>query len=468
MKESNVQAGKYEANWESLKRYSVPTWFKDAKLGIFVHWGVYSVPAFASEWYPRNMYRRDSPVFEHHRKTWGPQGEFGYKDFIPMFKGEKWDPVSWVDLFTKAGAKYVVPVADHHDGFPMYATARTKWNAVNMGPCRDVIAEFEQVVRERGLKFGVSSHRAFNWRYYSYADDFDTSNEAYAGLYSPAHPEDAPASEAFLEDWYARTKELVDKFRPDILWFDFGWHHDEFAPYWPKITAYYYNKAIDWGSEVVLQYKDKFPDGVAVYDIERGKLDDIREYYWQTDTAVSLKSWGYIENDEFKSVTRLVHDLVDIVSKNGNLLLNVGPRPDGTIPQEAADRLLGIGEWLRVNGEAIYGTRCWSIYGEGETTVATGQMSERGHKAFTARDVRFTTKGDALYAICLGWPGKEVTIKSLGSASALRADTISEINMLGSEGALSWSQGGDGLTISTPAVQPCQHAYTFKITRKNK
>ena len=457
------KANRYEPTWDSLKSYSVPEWFKDDKFGVFVHWGVYAVPAFANEWYPRNMYRRDSPVFEHHRDTWGPHAEFGYKDFIPMFEGEKWDPVAWVDLFKAAGARYVVPVAEHHDGFAMYATAHTTWNALNVGPRRDVIAELEQAVRRQGLKFGVSTHRAFNWRFYAYAPEFDTSNEEFAGLYSPVHAEDAPASEAFLQDWYARTKELVDRFQPDILWFDFGWHWDEFAPYRPRITAYYYNKAIDWGTEVVLQYKDKFPDGVAVYDIERGKLDDIRKDYWQTDTSVSSKSWGYIEDDEFKSVTTLVHDLVDIVSKNGNLLLNVGPRPDGTIPDEAAERLLGIGEWLKVNGEAIYGTRYWTVYGEGETTVGTGHMSERESKAFTAADIRFTTKGDALYAVCLGWPGEQATIKSLGANSAVRADRISRISMLGSEGPLSWSQDEDGLKIRTPSEKPCLHAYTFKI-----
>jgi len=449
----------YEPTWESLQSYSVPEWFRDVKFGIFIHWGVYAVPACGNEWHPRNMYRADSPAFEHHRTTWGPQSEFGYKDFVPMFRAEKWDPLAWVDLFKASGARYVVPVAEHHDGFPMYATDRTRWNAANMGPRRDVVGELEKAVRAQGLKFGVSTHRAFNWRYYTFSDAFDTVNPEYSDLYNPAHPEDEPASEAFLEDWFARTKELVDRFRPDVLWFDFGWHNDEFAPYRPKITAYYYNRALEWGTEVVLQYKDTFPDGVAVLDIERGKLDDLREDYWQTDTAVSYRSWGYIEDDEFKTVTTLVHDLVDIVSKNGNLLLNVGPRADGTIPDEAADLLLGVGEWLKINGEAIYGTRPWHTYGEGGTGVASGHHTERENQPFTAEDIRFTTKANALYAICLGWPGDQAIIRSLGS----RVEKIANVSMLGSAETLSWEQDEAGLKVRMPSQKPCDHAHTLKI-----
>ena len=381
----------------------------------------------------------------------------------PMFRAEKWDPIAWVDLFKASGARYVVPVAEHHDGFPMYATDRTRWNAANLGPRRDVVGELEKAVRAQGLKFGVSTHRAFNWRYYTFSDAFDTANPEYSDLYNPAHPEDEPASEAFLEDWFARTKELVDRFHPDVLWFDFGWHNDEFAPYRPKITAYYYNRALEWGTGVVLQYKDTFPDGVAVLDIERGKLDDLREDYWQTDTAVSYRSWGYIEGDEFKTVTTLVHDLVDIVSKNGNLLLNVGPRADGTIPDEAADLLLGVGEWLKINGEAIYDTRPWHIYGEGQTGVAKGHHTERENQPFTAEDIRFATKANALYAICLGWPGEHAIVRSLESHSSIPVKKIENVSMLGSAETLSWEQDEAGLKVRMPSRKPCEHAYTLKV-----
>jgi len=466
MSRPNAEARKYEPTWESLKNYSAPQWFRDAKLGIFIHWGVYSVPAFDNEWYPRNMYRKDSPVFEHHRDKWGPQASFGYKDFIPMFKAEKWDPDAWVELFKRAGAKYIVPVAEHHDGFPMYDTPHTKWNAARMGPCRDIITELESAVRGQGLHFGVSTHRAFNWRFYTFADDFDTSDARNAGLYGRAHAEDAPADAEFLEDWFARTKELIDRFQPEVLFFDFGWHEEEFAPYRPRITAYYYNRAVEWGREVALNYKDKFPAGTAVYDVERGKLDAIREDYWQTDTSVSYKSWCFVEGDEFRTVTSLVHDLADIVSKNGNLLLNVGPRPDGTIPDEAADLLTGLGDWLAVNGEAIYGTRNWRIFGEGEAKVTLGHLTEKENDPLTAEDIRFTTKGNALYAICPGWPGREATIRSLGSSSEVKTDGIAEVRMLGVQDALRWSQDSDGLKIKTPPAKPCEHACVFKIVLK--
>ncbi len=191
----------YEPTWESLKRYQTPAWFKDAKLGIFIHWGVYAVPAYDNEWYPRHMYRKESHVFTYHRETWGPQSEFGYKDFIPMFQAENWDPAAWVRLFKEAGARYIVPVAEHHDGFAMYASDFTRWNAAQMGPRRDTIAELEKAVREVGLKFGVSTHRAFNWRYYTYSEEFDTTQPGVEGLYCPPHPEDAPASPEFLKDW---------------------------------------------------------------------------------------------------------------------------------------------------------------------------------------------------------------------------------------------------------------------------
>ncbi|MHC4618866.1 MAG: alpha-L-fucosidase [Planctomycetota bacterium] len=458
---------KYEPTWESLSKYEAPEWFKDAKFGIFIHWGVYAVPAYQSEWYPREMYLKNKDTYNHHKATWGDQSKFGYKDFIPMFKAQKWDPAEWAELFKKSGATFVVPVAEHHDGFALYDSSHTRWNSVKMGPQRDVVGELGRAVRARGMRLGASTHYAFNWKYYTHGDEFDTNNPAYSALYGKPHDPKAPTSREFIEHWYARVVDIVDNYQPELLWFDFGFNEPEFEPYRKKIGAYYYNKGLEWDKEVVLQYKKKaFPDGAAVLDLERGKLDRIRFMVWQTDTSISRKSWGYIENDEFKSVDSLVDDLVDIVSKNGVLLLNVGPRADGTIPDEAKEILLGIGKWLDVNGEAIYRTRPWHTYGEGPTKGQTGHMAERkgGFSAFTAKDIRFTSKENVLYAICLDWPGGEVTIESLSTKSFLSRGGIVDIRLLGSEGQRQWSRDDKGLKVELPAERPCDYAYVVKIS----
>jgi alpha-L-fucosidase len=293
----------------------------------------------------------------------------------------------------------------------------------------------------------------------------------YAGLYGPARPRrlpgaqaDNPPDRAFLNDWLARTAEIVDKYTPDLLWFDWWIEQPVFEPYLQRFAAFYYNRGATWRrGGVAINYKNKaFPEKTAVLDIERGKLDSTRDMVWQTDTSISLKSWGYIDNDEFRSPDSLIDDLVDIVSKNGLLLLNIGPRPDGTIPEQAQKSLLEIGRWLQLNGEAIYGTRPWKVFGEGPTQVLKGGFTDRKQKPFTAGDIRFTRKGSTLYAILLEWPGREITIKSLVPAN-LAGRRIASVALLGHKGALPWKPGPNGVTIGLPGTPPGDYACALKI-----
>ncbi len=372
-------AGPFQANWESLKTYKIPDWYQDAKFGIFIHWGAYSVPAFGNEWYPREMYLQGTKVFQHEVATYGPQSKFGYKDFLPEFKAEKFQPKAWAELFRKAGAKYVVPVAEHHDGFAMYNSALSDWCAAKMGPHRDTTGELEKAVRAEGLHFGASSHRAEHYFFMNGGREFDSDvrDPRYAAFYGPAHAGVtdknnqkwmAHPDPAYLDDWLARTAEMVKNYRPEIVWFDWWIGTKEFEPYLKRFAAFYYNDAKRRGSTAAINYKfNAYPEGAAVLDIERGQLDKPSPYFWQTDTSVSIKSWGYIENDTFRSPQSLIQQLVDIVSKNGCLLLNIGPKSDGTIPEQVQTILLDMGRWLSVNGESIYGTRPWTISGEGPT-----------------------------------------------------------------------------------------------------
>ena len=470
--------GPFSPTWDSLTHYNVPDWFRDAKLGIFMHWGVYSVPAYNNEWYPRLMYRKESPVFEWHRRHWGPQSMFGYKDFIPMFRGENWKPDQLVDLYKRTGARYIIPAGEHHDGFPMYDSHLTRWCAARMGPRCDTLARWAQEVRNQGLKFGTSSHRAFHWSYYTFEKDFDTSNPLYAGLYGPIHAPTPPInnqpgqlvqqpSPGFIRDWLARCLEVVDLYHPDIYYFDWADIAPGFEPERKQLAAYYYNVAAQRGQDVVLTYKlNAFPEHAALLNIERGLASGIRELPWQTSTSVSWKSWGYIENDSFKPASLIVQEFIDIVSKNGNLSVNVGPRSDGTLPEEAIRIFQNMGRWMDVNGEAIYATRPWKIFGEGPTTLASGSFGEKKLKdlKFTPQDIRFTAKGGAIYAILMAWPEREAKIKALGKSSKHAPGRIANVSLLGSDARLKWRQDSDALVVEMPPQKPCDIAYALKIT----
>ncbi len=469
----------FEPNWESIKKnYKDPEWFNNQKFGIFIHWGAYSVPAYGSEWYPRQMYmdtatfsaqlnlekKGPNSTYLHHKETWGDQKKFGYKDFIPMLKGEKFSAAEWIDLFKKSGAKYVVPVADHHDGFAMYKSNTTRWNAVNMGPKRDVLGELFKEGRSKGLIMGASSHYAFNWSFYNKKNHFDTTDPEYADLYSPKGKDiNEPVSEAFKQKWWNRTVDLIDNYQPDILWFDFYLDIPDYKEMRPKIAAYYYNKGREWGKEVVINDKnydhEAFPEGTVIYDLERGKLPGIRKLPWQTDTSIGKNSWCHVSNWESKTANQLIDDLVDIVSKNGNLLLNVGPKSDGTIPNDQAEILLEIGDWLKINGEAIYDTKYWRTFGEGPTEVKKGHHSEGKNKDFTGQDIRFTQKDGNLYAIMMEWPDKsKVTIKSITAE-----DKVKSVSLLGSDAKITFEQTNEGLLVRLPKEKVGTNAHTLKI-----
>jgi len=486
----------YKPSWNSLKYHITPAWFQDAKFGIYTHWGIYSVPACGpnSTWYPYNMYREGTAQYEHHVETYGNPSKFGYKDFIPMFEAEKFNPAEWAELFKKAGAQFAGPVGEHHDGFSMWDSQVNEWNAAKMGPRREVVGELGKAIRKQSMRFMVALHHAENWWFFPHwRKEYDTANLRYAGLYGPPHNlewtqnmpkleefggdiewplllnewqlQDKPSKE-FVDKWLAKTREVIDEYQPDMLWFDFGLRY-VLERYKREFLAYYYNKAEEWGREVVVAYKghDLAP-GSGVLNLERSRFSQLTHHVWLTDTTVDDGyGWGYLRDAQYKTATTLVHYLVDNVSKNGSLLLNIGPKPNGEIPEEVKGVLLKIGRWLEVNGEAIYGTTPWMVYGEGPTKIVkSGGLSEQEKVRYTSEDIRFTVKDDTLYAICLDWPGDDITIKS--ATEKLYDSEIKSIRMLGVDGVLPWKMTKEALKIKTPTSKPCDHAYVFKIERK--
>ena len=469
--EAVAKRGPFQPDWESITNtFKTPAWYQDAKFGLFIHWGAYAVPAFGSEWYPRNMYVTGSDEFKHHVAAYGPQSKFGYKEFIPEFKAEKFDAAAWADLFKEAGVKYVVPVAEHHDGFPMYDSELTDWSAKNLGPKRDLIGEQAKAFRKAGIVFGASSHRAEHWFFfdngmYFESDVRDTNN---AALYGPAvnkrtsEAQAEPPDKAFLDDWLLRSCEIVDKYQPQVMYFDWWICQPVFQPYLKTFAAYYYNRGVEWKKQVAINFKEwegySFPQGSGVFDMERGQADEIRPTLWQTCTSVSRNSWGYITNHVYKDTGEIVDDLVDIVSKNGTMLLNIGPKADGTIPEHEQQMLREIGAWLKINGEAIYGTRPWTQFGEGPTQIAAGSFSDKKKPQFTAGDFRFTTKGKTLYAIALAWPENgKLIVKSLAGQS------VNRVELLGHKAKLLWEQTDEGLNVTLPEKAPCDYAVALRI-----
>lgn len=463
--ESVIRSGRYKDTWESLAQYEPPKWFRDAKFGVFIHWGVYSVPAFGSEWYSRNMYIQGSQAYEHHILRYGKHSQFGYKDFIPMFSAEKFNPEAWMRLIKQSGAKYVVPVAEHHDGFQMYSSALSRWNAVEMGPKRDVLGELFQAARERGLTACLSSHRLEHWFFMGRGREFDSDVSGSTGrdcLYWPSLPDPdfndvlgkmEPPRE-FMEDWLARTCELIDEYRPALIYFDWWIHHKSVKPWLRKAAAYYYNRAEEWGREVVINYKyDAFPFGTAVIDVERGQFAGAQPFCWQSCTSVARNSWCHTQNNSYKSANELICNLCDIVSKNGCMLLNIGPKADGSIPDEDASILRDIGAWLAINGEAIFGSRPWRVSGEGGVKVTGGQFSDCERAGYTASDIRYMVNNGRLYAVALGRPEDgRYRFTALRQAESIDntnafSGIIKSVSALGRSGPLAWSRDENSLTV---------------------
>jgi len=466
----------YTADWESLKKHNpAPEWFRDAKFGIYFHWGVYSVPAFANEWYPRNMYRKNSREYQHHLQKYGDPMEFGYHDFVPMFKAEKFDANEWADLFVKAGVRFAGPVAEHHDGFAMWDSDLTPWNAKDMGPKRDITGELAEAIRKRGMRFMTTFHHARNnlwerrnpdgpWNgHYSFVKTnfpslLEDPNNAILYGYMPR--------EQFLQMWKGKLIEVVDKYQPDLMWFD-SWLDEIPDEYKAEYLACYFNKANEWGKEVVVTFKQSdLPRELAVEDYEKGRANRLTEFVWLTDDTISRGSWCYTEDLQIKSTPEVLHTLIDIVSKNGQLVLNISPKADGTIPENQKKVLLGIGKWLKDYGEAIYETRPFVDFGEGPTRLQKGGHFVRMEGGYTPQDIRYTCRGTTVYAIVLGWPGenKQVVMTMFSKSNKAEIIKVEDVSMLGTNEKIRWERQDTGLVVTTPTTKTNDMAIVFKIS----
>jgi alpha-L-fucosidase len=422
---SGVFGQKFKPDWQSLKQIQTPQWLQEGKFGIYTHWGPYAVHAYGSNttWYSFALYLDpEGEERQHFEKTFGKlTPEYGYKDLIPLFTAEKFDADEWAELFRKAGAKFAGPVAEHHDGFAMWDTKYSEWNAAKMGPKRDVVGELEKAVKGRDMKFVTAFHHAANWFFFPVHDkQYDTGDPKNQGLYGQYHLPGEKRNQDFIDEWYGKIIEVIDMYSPDFIWFDFALD-DMPEGYVKDFLAYYYNHAVRANKEVVVTYKghDIIP-GAGVRDLELGQEPNITYNDWITDSSVDDRgAWGWAYDLTFKTPNRLVDNLIDRVSKNGYLLLNVGPKPDGTIPEGAKKVLLEMGGWLETNGEAIYSTTPWFVAAEGPTNLGeAGSIGfNESNVVYTPEDIRFTVKGDNLYASFLDWPGEKAVIKSLRDAS---------------------------------------------------
>jgi len=475
--------GPFKPDWDSLKQYQCPDWFRDAKFGIWAHWGPQSVP-MAGDWYARRMYIPEDSGYKYHVEHYGHPSQFGYKDIIPLWKAEKWDPDRLMALYKKAGARYFVSQAVHHDNFDLWNSKYHRWNAVNMGPKRDVVGDWQKAAKKQGLPFGVSEHLGASYFFFqsSHGADktgpkagvpYDGADPKYQDLYHKAAAKGDDKWYSSDPDWHrewrCRIDDLIDQYHPDLLYSDGGvpfgdvglgmiahFYNDNWSQHNGKITAVYNCKNMPQNPG-----SGGFASGTCVQDMERGVLAGINPNPWQTDTSIA--DWYYNRNWKYRKADWVIHTLVDIVSKNGNLLLNVVQRPDGSLDAEVEQLLADVGNWMAVNGEAIYGTRPWRVFGEGTVKAEGGHFKE--DFAYSSKDIRFTVKNKTLYAIALGWPtdGK-IFIQSLAKGTNLASGEVANVQVLGCEGKATWTRDDKGLTVVLPEHKTGNYAVTLKIS----
>jgi alpha-L-fucosidase len=483
-----VCEGKYAPTDESLKQYRYPEWFRDAKFGIWAVWGPMAVPR-RGDWYARGMYEGDyydcgkgeykkaNPYYTYHLAHYGHPSEFGYKDIIPLWKAEKWNPEELMKLYKRVGAKYFVSIATHHDNFFLWDSRLHRWNAVNMGPEKDVIGLWRQAAVKEGLYFGVTEHlgASYTWFQCAHRSDqlgdkagvpYDGNNPEYWDLYHrPAEPGDngwLTNNPVWQREWYDRIRELVDNYHPDLLYSDSGL---PFGDVGRSLIAHYYNSALKAGNKKGVVYTCKeSSEGRWVRDYERGSAEGISEYPWQTDTSIG--DWIYRTNDKYKAGSEIIQMLVDIVSKNGNLLLDVVQTPEGDLDDQVLQILENIAGWMQDNGEAIYGTRPWKVYGEGPSVTGEQEKGQfhgvKDVRPYRQDDFRFTVKGKTLYAFCMEKPDGDIRISSLGLKTAT-GQKIASVKMLGSDAKLKWMQTDDEMVIEKPARLPGYNTIVFAI-----
>jgi alpha-L-fucosidase len=471
-----IAPGPFKPTLESLKQYQYPQWFRDAKFGIWAHWGPQAVP-MEGDWYARQMYEQGSAKNKYHLEHYGHPSKFGYKDIIPLWKAEKWDPDRLMALYQKAGARYFVSMGSHHDNFHLWNSKHHRWNAVNMGPKRDVVADWQKAARKYGLRFGVSEHlgASFTWFQASHGADktgplagvpYDGADPKYQDLYHfPAQPGDNgwySTNPRWQKEWFDCITDLIDNYQLDLLYSDGGVPFGDQAQAGRSMIAHLYNTDLRRRGSLEVVYNCKQDSqGRWVQDVERGLMSGINPHPWQTDTSIG--DWYYNRHWKFRPVSWVIYMLVDIVSKNGNLLLNVVQRPDGSLDPEVEQMLGELAAWNAVDGEAIFGTRPWLIYGEGPLRTQGGAFNENYN--FSAADVRFTTKGPTLYAVALGWPADgRLVIKSLARPAGQDINKIESLSLLGHPGKIEWKQTADALEVTLPAEKPCAYTAALKIT----